>query len=167
MEQWKPIPGHPGYHASTEGRIRGPRCIMKPWKRKKNPYGQPYFELELWNGGTFKRIFVHKLVLETFVGPRPEGRHCRHLNGNSLDNRWPENLCWGTARENSDDRIKHRPDYYLSEDEIAATLAKPHLTCRDIAIELGCSKSTISNVRLAAGMRQRAPRVRKKLENPS
>src|SRR3989442_771331 len=46
---------------------------------------------------------VHTLVLEAFVGPRPEGAVCRHLNGDARDNR-PENLVWGTHKQNSDDR---------------------------------------------------------------
>ena len=49
---------------------------------------------------------VHRIILETFVGRRPEGYVCRHLNGNALDNRI-ENLCWGTPRENVQDAIKH------------------------------------------------------------
>lgn len=49
---------------------------------------------------------VHHLILEAFVGPRPEGAICRHLDGNKLNNR-PENLAWGTTRENTDDKMRH------------------------------------------------------------
>jgi hypothetical protein len=31
----------------------------------------------------------------------------RHLNGNPADNRWPENLAWGTQSENNLDRVRH------------------------------------------------------------
>ncbi|KKM63215.1 hypothetical protein LCGC14_1513630, partial [marine sediment metagenome] len=49
---------------------------------------------------------IHRLILETYIGPRPKGMECRHLNGNPADNRF-ENLCWGTHVENSQDSIKH------------------------------------------------------------
>ena len=49
---------------------------------------------------------VHGLVLEAFVGSRPQGMECRHLNGDQRDNRL-ENLAWGTHKENTADTISH------------------------------------------------------------
>ena len=49
---------------------------------------------------------VHRLVLEAFVGPRPEGMVARHLNGDPGDNRL-ENLAWGTQSENNYDKVRH------------------------------------------------------------
>lgn len=49
---------------------------------------------------------VHVAVLEAFVGPRPEGCVCRHLNGDKLDNRL-ENLRWGSRSENNLDAVRH------------------------------------------------------------
>lgn len=49
---------------------------------------------------------IHRLLLETFVGPCPEGMECRHLNGNRQDNRLC-NLKWGTRSENVMDAVKH------------------------------------------------------------
>ena len=48
---------------------------------------------------------VHRLILETFVGPRPQGMECRHLDGNPLNNHLI-NLCWGTRDENFADRVR-------------------------------------------------------------
>jgi hypothetical protein len=50
--------------------------------------------------------FVHHLVLETFVGARPAGHQCRHLDGDRRNNRL-ENLAWGTRQENAQDKIRH------------------------------------------------------------
>jgi hypothetical protein len=51
---------------------------------------------------------IHILVLSTFYGPCPPRKECcRHLNGDSTDNRWPENLEWGTQKENVDDKVRH------------------------------------------------------------
>ena len=41
---------------------------------------------------------VGAIVLEAFVGPRPEGLVCCHLNGDANDNHL-ENLKWGTRAE--------------------------------------------------------------------
>lgn len=50
--------------------------------------------------------YLHRLILEAFHGPCPEGMGCRHLNGIRTDNRL-ENLAWGTWKENSHDRYRH------------------------------------------------------------
>jgi hypothetical protein len=56
--------------------------------------------------GTSRSRLVHHLVMEAFVGTRPEGMECRHLNGVPHDNRL-SNLKWGTPKENQADRIGH------------------------------------------------------------
>ena len=48
---------------------------------------------------------VHTLVLEAFVGKKPEGQECRHLNGNPADNRLV-NICWGSHRQNVADSMR-------------------------------------------------------------
>jgi len=52
---------------------------------------------------------VHRLVLETYIGPRPVGMECRHLDGNPTNNNL-DNLCWGTPSENQADRLIHGTD---------------------------------------------------------
>lgn len=66
--------------------------------------GHLYVNLSV--GGVRKQCLVHRLVLEAFVGPCPEGMECRHLNGNPADNRL-ENLRWGTHADNMQDRVVH------------------------------------------------------------
>lgn len=53
---------------------------------------------------------IHRLVLETFVGPCPKDMECRHLDGNPKNN-CLENLRWGTRYENQQDSIKHGTKY--------------------------------------------------------
>lgn len=48
--------------------------------------------------------YVHTLVLEAFVGPRPTGGVARHLDDNG-ENNAVENLCWGTVSENNYDLV--------------------------------------------------------------
>jgi len=108
----RPIPGHPGYFVSDDGRVFS-ECGMG---RAKSKYGWPRRELRPGiakePGYPFvvlsgkKGRFVHRLVLETFVGPRPHGMEARHLDGDRTNNR-VENLRWGTRKENVADAIKH------------------------------------------------------------
>lgn len=57
--------------------------------------------------GVFKgQRKVHRLVLEAFVGPCPDGAETRHLDGNSRNNRL-DNLVWGTRTANTADKLAH------------------------------------------------------------
>ena len=116
MERWKPIPGFSGYEVSTYGRVRTYRpangrgaFLNEP--REINPRtitGKPYLRVTLTdNDGQQVTRRVHILVLETFIGPRPTQEHgTRHLDGNPKNNHL-DNLLWGTAQENADDRLAH------------------------------------------------------------
>lgn len=50
--------------------------------------------------------YLHRLLLEAFVGPCPPAHEALHINGDRLDNRL-ENLRWGTRKENVADAIRH------------------------------------------------------------
>jgi hypothetical protein len=93
-----PVANLLGYYVSDTGVVFGPRGQMTP-KISRN--GGHYF---LYLRG--KNYFIHHLVLQTFVSPRPEGLLCRHLDGDCTNNN-VSNLAWGTPRENYNDCIKH------------------------------------------------------------
>jgi len=104
-EVWKDIPSIPGYYASNLGRIKcdiqgkykGVRILKQ---RVTSASGYPRISIKYG-----RKVCVHSLVAEAFHGSRPEGMLCRHLNGNKLDNT-PDNLCWGTVRENAQDAVR-------------------------------------------------------------
>lgn len=60
-----------------------------------------------WDGKRFiyarrghKTLKVHRLVCEAFNGPPPDDKSvCMHLDESSANNK-PENLSWGTQKEN-------------------------------------------------------------------
>lgn len=100
--------------------------------------------------------FVHGMVLEAFVGPRPHDLQCRHLDGDSLNNEL-SNLRWGTALENiGEDRRRHgriprgvdTPRARLDEDWVRCvrTLRKYGWRVSEIAREAGVSKQTIHGI---------------------
>lgn len=116
MEEWRPIPGFPGYEVSDLGRVRSywrrgqAELADEPVLLKLSRIGRAgHLCVGLREGGDatrFRTKRVHTLVLEVFVGPRPPGMECRHLDGDPTNN-VPANLQWGTRRENADDRVRH------------------------------------------------------------
>lgn len=111
-ERWLPVVGYGGrYEVSDQGRVRvlftkvgplnPPRMIGL--KRRK---GTGYRRVTLYNSdGARRDLFVHRVVLDAFVGPRPEGLVCRHLNG-PPDCRLV-NLKWDTQKANAADTLDH------------------------------------------------------------
>lgn len=112
---FKDIPGFPGYRVGDDGTVWS--CLNSRWgvnpdrwkalKPGKDTKG--YLFVNLFLGKVAHHRSVHRLVLEAFVGPRPEGQETRHLNGIRTDNR-PENLCWDTHTENIADKVAHGTD---------------------------------------------------------
>jgi hypothetical protein len=49
---------------------------------------------------------VHRIVLDAFVGPRPDGMECRHLDDDPTNNAL-SNLVWGTRSENQLDAVRN------------------------------------------------------------
>ena len=97
-EKWKPVTGFPGYFVSDLGRIVS--VCRGSWRFLRGtitPKG--YVHVVMRKEGKRYPSFVHVIVLESFVGPRPEGFQCDHINGDPADNRL-ENLHWVTPVEN-------------------------------------------------------------------
>jgi hypothetical protein len=101
MEIWVEIKGWPKYSISNLGNAKGPRSNLKPLIGRKG-----YFRICMHQDGSKRYATIHSLVLESFVGPRPNGAECRHINGINTDNRLC-NLQWGTSSENYEDKRKH------------------------------------------------------------
>ena len=104
LNQWKPIPGYPGYEVSDQGEVRS---VPAPGSRRhgrvlKPTFSHGYRYVGLYRDGgkqPDRRIKVSVLVLEAFVGPRPEGLHACHRD-DVRDHDTLDNLYWGTPEEN-------------------------------------------------------------------
>lgn len=110
-ETWRPIPGREGiYEVSDHGRVRS------LWRRTSGGQhegllrgsitAEGYRRVELRRDGGRDPQYVHRLVLEAFVGPCPDGMEACHGPGGSLDNR-VVNLRWDTSAENNHDIVRH------------------------------------------------------------
>jgi len=109
----KQIPNHPNYEITTDGRI---------WSKKNHRW----LQLTLTDCGHYKvrlgskqLYYVHRLVLETFIGPCPENMEGCHKNDIGTDNKL-NNLRWGTRSTNRKDAVL----YSISRATVAAIVNK-------------------------------------------
>lgn len=120
-EIWKPVVGHEGhYEVSDLGNVRSlDRRIITKSGVKKRRKGQQLKLSSAKNGyltiGIQGTKFVHRIVLEAFVGAAPEGTETCHRNGIRVDNRL-ENLYWGTSSDNNNDIVRHGHHWQVKKD---------------------------------------------------
>lgn len=119
QEIWMPVPSEPGMMASSLGRIILPPryaplknggyrtylpkprygCVCRAKKTASHAYMNIMVRCENSRGRQAPKK-VHRLVCEAFHGKSPFDRAVViHVNEDGLDNR-PENLRWGTQKEN-------------------------------------------------------------------
>lgn len=161
-EEWKPIPGFDGYEVSDLGRVRSwyDRSLSlreTPLVLKQTRLGKtPYLRVGLRRDRKNFTKRVHHLVLEAFVGPRPEGLIGCHGDGDPTNNQL-SNLRWDTPQANSDDRVKHGNAWSpvgearsvkLTNDDVCKIRARRANGERvvDLSAEFGMSKAQISRI---------------------
>lgn len=107
LEAWKPVPGWEMYYeVSDHGRVRriaGGRGSRRGIKKNTISNGRAVVSLN--RPGVQETALVHRLVMEAFIGPCPDGMECCHNDGNSLNN-WLVNLRWDTKQANAVDRVR-------------------------------------------------------------
>jgi len=150
QEIWKTVPRYPDCEVSNAGRVRYKAHIKPPIKGTTNGLHE---RTQHKNRGGYhsvnicgKKEFVHVLVIESFIGARPVGNVCDHINKNPADNN-VKNLRWIPAgtnlkRSNVGSPVKFNTDKMQKIKD----LYKQGFTQRVIAIKFNCSQGTISNV---------------------
>lgn len=110
IEQWAPVVGYEGiYEVSTQGRVASVSTNWRGYGQRimeqdVDRYG--YMKVRLTREGKRKKFSVHRLVCIAFLGAPGDEEQVCHINGDATDNRL-ENLKWGTAKENAEDRNRH------------------------------------------------------------
>ena len=174
-EKWRPIIGFYGlYEVSDQGRVKslartlsldridkgGRRSVRERILSRKRVGRYAYVSLSM--NGVVKTALVHRLVLEAFVGPCPDGMQCRHFPDRDGHNNSLKNLSWGTPTENQADRFVHKTDdrgkrkkrrlTKAVELEIRSMYGKPtqyrrgEITQRELANIYGISLSLVNNI---------------------
>lgn len=130
----KPHPEFADYLIGDDGSVWSCRIIghgggigtsyrkLKATTRKKNGYRTVV--LRKPGDQEFHR-YVHRLVLEAFVGPCPSGMEACHKDGDGSNNKL-SNLRWDTRRNNHGDKKRHgttakgekNPQAILTEDQV-------------------------------------------------
>ena len=164
MESWRQIHiAEMPYEVSPSGKIRR-RSIASEAVRKIHPHrsykprpvrpvsNNGYLYVTLTIKGQRKRMSLHAIMLETFVGPRPAGAYGCHNNGNKRDNRI-ENLRWDSPKSNQADRVRHgngqngeaNGSFKLTDSQVRQVLAmrRRGMIYRKIAARFGVSKANI------------------------
>lgn len=95
------LPSDPRYSISEDGVVYG--ITGKPLTVQDH---HGYRTVNLTNKYKARRLFIHRMVLEAFVGPCPPGMEVLHINGVRDDNRLA-NLRYGTRSENMIDALRH------------------------------------------------------------
>lgn len=105
-EEWRDIPGFPGYQVSSLGRVvsywrRGGLPVIRPNCPRflKGGLHQGYRHVTLCRGRERWKTAVHRIVALVFLGERPPDCNTNHKDANKLNNR-PENLEYVTPAEN-------------------------------------------------------------------
>ena len=161
-EEWRDVMGYEGsYKISSLGRLWSvPRKdasgrdigghMMSPRIDRSG-----YRCVVLCVNGIVSSVKIHRLVLEAFVGPCPDGHEAMHLDGNPGINQL-DNLEYGTPSENSQMKLDHGTDnrgeknghHKLTEDEVL-DIRQMHISgySQKHLAELFCvSKSAISSI---------------------
>lgn len=150
METWKPVKDYEGcYEVSDLGRVFSVRRQAFMTLVPKKPYG--HLVVTLKKDGKQKTFMVHFLVLQAFVGERPEGLICLHGRGGVADNS-VGNLRYGTHVDNALDMIKDgNSGRRLTNEEVAEAIQMVREGCsiRVVAKRFHVSHPTI--IRLATG----------------
>ena len=164
-EEWRVVPGFPGYEASSLGGIRRATATGRypagyVMKFKQDRHG--YLKACLSFAGYVRHTQVHRIIAETFHGPCPSGRRqVAHWDGNRMNNA-ASNLRWVSAAENAADRDRHgrtagiypsgegHPGAKLTNDQAKEIRRRRANGERgiDLAAEFGVSPPTISEIAL-------------------
>jgi hypothetical protein len=104
IEEWRPVPRAPDhYEVSSFGRVRRfTGRVLSPGLA-----GRGYPFVILFADRQLPNAYIHQLVLEAFIGPRPTPRHqVNHIDGVKTNNHL-SNLEWTTASENMRHAFAH------------------------------------------------------------
>jgi hypothetical protein len=113
--EWLPYPGagyyefsHRGKARSVDRMINGKSYAGTELATRLNNQGYVLVDIRL-DDGTKKTVTMHSGVLRSHVGEPGPDEETLHGTGGQQDNRWPENIRWGTHPANVAERVAANP----------------------------------------------------------
>ncbi len=164
-EIWKDIPDYEGcYQVSDLGRVRSLDRVIQTRRGSRSLRGRVlrpassksrYLTVTLSMDGNCKTVYVHQIVMHTFIGPVPETMEACHGDGD-LNNNYLTNLRYDTHINNQLDRRKHgtnQPGEFnanakLTNKQVMQIVERYHSgeTQTVVAKSLRVSRSLVSNI---------------------
>lgn len=152
--EYRHIENFPGYIIGSDGTVWSQKDGLA-WKKMVIRLMDGHLYVLLYRDKKQRMCWIHRLLLEAFVGPCPTGMECRHLDGDGTNNAL-SNLVWGTHFENMQDMIRHgitrpgelSPSAVLSEPKVRTimlSLASGE-GASDLARQYGVSAATIDAI---------------------
>lgn len=162
--QYRDIQNFPGYKIGSDGSVWTARkisgfgktrhsVVTDRWKQMKpGRVKSGHRFIQLCPGQHFR--YIHRLVLEAFVGPCPDGMEACHNDGNPTHNHI-SNLRWDTHKNNLADCVRHGTRNYgerngiskLTEElvrKIRQEYAQGGITQASLGKKYGFAQMTIS-----------------------
>lgn len=164
--EYRFIADFPGYLVGSDGTVwtmwkkngRNKAYLGRGAKKLRDCISGRYAQVALTKCGKMYYRKVHILVLEAFVGPRPEGMEGCHFPERDTRNNNLENLRWGTKSENYQDRHAHGTHNdgirngraKLTEADVREIRKRLRLGERQVSLakEFGVSQVKISQIKL-------------------
>lgn len=154
VEVWRPVVGFPSYEVSNLGRARSVDRVIETVNGRMCRYrGQLLAPIEDPDGyrqaavarpGRRRTVRVHVLMMEAFVGPRPEGMEVCHADDVKAHN-CLTNLKYGTRSDNQRDAVRNRVHVNSKKDccPNAHPLVVPNLVPSQIPVRacLSCNRA--------------------------
>lgn len=117
-EEWRPVVGYEGwFEVSNLGRVKRAAPGRGTWvgrilKCQRHHTG--YIHVVLSRNSRERSHFVHVLVLEAFVCPRPRSQETNHKDGDKQNNRIG-NLEWVTTSQNARHKVHTLRDGWITK----------------------------------------------------
>ena len=108
-DEWKEIPGLPGYEISIYGDVYFKGDVSGKLRRRSGICAQHrnrlgYMTVGININGVKKRMFVHRLLAITYIENPENKKEIDHIDGNPSNNSL-DNLRWATHKENLNNSV--------------------------------------------------------------